>query len=309
MRPQLALTLPGHIAVEKFERVVLTAVNNNPDLVSADRRSFFNACVRAAQDGLLPDAREGVLTIFKNKDNQKLVQWMPMVFGIMKKVRQSGQIDSMGARIVYQKEIDAGRFKFVIEDGQEKLYHDPMLWGERGPMVLVYAYARFAETGHVEYAPLHKDDVMKRKAMSKALKGPWQDWEREMWLKTAIRALAPKLPLSAELLTSITRNEEPTVTAFDRMKQDALLALGAPTGDAIIEEEEEEIEELQIDPDAFLTRAVAGLADPDVQTKDDLTEFAVIMRQNFLNLGVDDDKKAAMLGQFNTAYLEQLRKL
>ena len=121
--------------------------------------------------------------------------------------------------------------------------------------------------------------------------------------------LAPKLPLSAELVTSITRNEEPTVTAFDRMKQDALLALGAPTGDAIIEEEEEEIEELQIDPDAFLTRAVAGLADPDVQTKDDLTEFAVIMRQNFLNLGVDDDKKAAMLGQFNTAYLEQLRKL
>ena len=56
---QFAAALPAHMPVERFMRVVLTAAQNNPDLVRADRPSFFNACMKAAQDGLLPDGREG----------------------------------------------------------------------------------------------------------------------------------------------------------------------------------------------------------------------------------------------------------
>ena len=92
MRAQLAATLPAHISVDRFQRVVLTAINTNPDLLSADRRSLFNAAVRAAQDGLMPDGREGALVIFKDKNNKKNAVWMPMVFGIIKKSRQSGEI-------------------------------------------------------------------------------------------------------------------------------------------------------------------------------------------------------------------------
>lgn len=242
MAPQFAAVLPAHIKAERFQRVVMTAINTNPDLLNADRRSLFNACAQAASDGLLPDKREGALVIFKDKAGKKLVQWMPMVFGIIKKIRQSGEIDSIGARIVYQKEIDDGRFKFVVEDGKEKLFHDPMLWGDRGEKVLVYAYARFKETGHVEYAPLHKADVMKRKAASKsaAFGGPWKDWEDEMWLKTAIRAIAKRLPLSAELLSEIERNDEPT--QFDQMRADAIAQLGAqPIG--VLEEQEPMIDD------------------------------------------------------------------
>lgn len=221
MRPQLAMSLPNHIKPERFERVVMTAVNNNPKLLTADRRSFFNACTKAANDGLVPDGREGALVIYGNQ-----VQWMPMVFGLIKLIRQSGEIDSVGARIVYQKEIDDGRFKFVIEEGKEKLYHDPMLWGDRGDMVLVYAYARFKDTGNVEYMPLHRLDVMKRKNASRsASSGPWKDWESEMWLKTAIRALAKRLPLSAEVLSRIENDEAPT--EFDNMRSAAIAQLAA----------------------------------------------------------------------------------
>lgn len=246
MRPKFAAVLPNHISPERFERTVMTAVNTNPELLQADRRSLFNSCAQAASDGLLPDKREGALVIFKDKAGKKLVQWMPMVFGIIKKIRQSGEIDSIGARIVYQKEIDDGRFRFVVEDGKEKLYHDPMLWGDRGKKVLVYAYARFKETGHVEYAPLHADDVLKRKAASKsaAYGGPWKDWEDEMWLKTAIRAIAKRLPLSAELLSEIERDPEPT--HFDELRNAAMTQLGAaPVGmlDAPFDEPEQPEEE------------------------------------------------------------------
>jgi len=224
MRPQFAVVLPSHITPERFERVVMTAINNNPDLLNADRRSLFNAATRAATDGLLPDGREGAFVIFNERSGRRVVAWIPMVFGLIKKIRQSGEVDSIGARIVYEREIEANRFKFVIEDGTERLYHDPLLFGDRGAKVLVYTYARFKETGTVEYAPLHRDDVLKRRAVSKSA-AIWRDWEDEMWLKTAIRAISKRLPLSAEISATIDRDEDPT--EFDKLKAEVVRQLSA----------------------------------------------------------------------------------
>src|SRR5687768_9095425 len=102
MRQQIKMALPSHISVEKFERVATTAVQTNPDLLNpqkVDRRSLFGALVRAAQDGLLPDGREGAIIPFKGK-----AAWMPMVAGIMKKVRNSGEIASWDAFPVFEKD-------------------------------------------------------------------------------------------------------------------------------------------------------------------------------------------------------------
>jgi recombination protein RecT len=59
--------LPSHIPLEKFKRVVVVAVSQNPDLFRADRRSFFNAAQKCAADGLLPDGREAALVVFNTK--------------------------------------------------------------------------------------------------------------------------------------------------------------------------------------------------------------------------------------------------
>ena len=237
MTGNIKAVLPQHISPERFNRVVMTAVNLNPDLVSADRRSLFNACTKAATDGLIPDGREGALVIFKDKSGKKLVQWLPMVGGLLKLIGQSGAIDSIGARIVFQKEIDDHRFKFVIEDGKEKLFHDPMLWGDRGPKVLVYAYARFKDGGYVEHAVLHRQDVEKRRAASRSSGGPWSSWEDEMWLKTAIRYIAKRLPLSPDILQKVESDNEPT--HFDEMRSAAIAQLGPI---AVEDDEGEEVE-------------------------------------------------------------------
>jgi recombination protein RecT len=98
MAPQFAAALPKHISVEKFTRVALTAIQNNPDLaVKADRRSLFGACVRLAQDGLLPDGREAAIVMFGDK-----AQAMPMIAGILRKVRQSGEVSRVSAQVVYR---------------------------------------------------------------------------------------------------------------------------------------------------------------------------------------------------------------
>lgn len=191
---------------------MLTAVNLNPDLLKADRRSLYNSCAKAASDGLLPDGRDGALVVFKTKDGDewiKKVQWMPMVAGIIKKARQSGEIASLGARIVYQAEIEQNRFNHKVVDGVPKVDHDPILWGDRGAPVLVYSFVQFKD-GMVDFEFLHADDVAKIRAVSKAQNGPWKDWPDEMWKKSAIRRHAKRLPISSELFDAISRDDEAT---------------------------------------------------------------------------------------------------
>jgi recombination protein RecT len=310
-REQFRAMLPSHIPAERFERVVMTAVNIDPDLLTADRRSFYNACMRAASDGLLPDKREGALVTFNDKQaKQKLVAWMPMVFGLIKKIRQSGEIDSIGARIVYQREIDEyspsqplrKRFEFIIEDGQEKLFHDPMLWGERGEKVLVYAYARFKD-GYVQYQPVHKSDVLKRRAVARTDK-VWSSWEDEMWLKTAIRAIAGRLPLSADVMSTIERDEAPS--EFDKLRNAAVAALGAPLEEASatdVSDGEDRRKELRAEE--FIRNAMRGLADPGFTTVDELEDYAQRIRVGLDDMNPPEGEKKQLLEAFQNAFIDR----
>lgn len=217
MAPQFRMALPAHIKPDQFIRTVLTAVNQTPALTSADRRSLFAACMKAAQDGLLPDGREGAIVTFGNQ-----ASWMPMVFGLMKKLRQSGEIASITARIVYENELGQGRFTFIIDEGAERLKHEPMLSGDRGKAALVYATARFKD-GTVQNEVLTVADVEKVRQASKSKNGgPWTQWWEEMARKTAIRRLSKYLPLSAEDRRAVDREAEDT--EFQELKRDAIAA-------------------------------------------------------------------------------------
>lgn len=224
IRPQIQAVLPSHISVEKFERVAMTAINNNPELLTADRRSFFNQCQKAAQDGLLPDGREGALVIFKDKSGKQLVQWMPMVFGIIKKIRQSGEVSSITAHIVYEKEIADGMFSYVLGD-DERIEHRRYLGTDRGKPALVYATCKFKDGG-VEREVLTISDVEKARAVSRTGKseyGPWAKWWDEMARKTAIRKLSKRLPLSADDRRVVERDEDHSDFAKQRAEASEML--------------------------------------------------------------------------------------
>src|SRR5882762_1147619 len=107
MEGQFKAALPAHIPVERFMRVVMTAIQENPDLVKADRRSLWNAAMKAAQDGLLPDRREGAIVVYGTQ-----AQWLPMVAGIRKKVRNSGEIATWDVNVVHAKDA----FEFELGD-------------------------------------------------------------------------------------------------------------------------------------------------------------------------------------------------
>ena len=99
MQPEFAAALPPQIPAERFVRTVMTAVQLEPKLLGADRKSLLSSCMRAAQDGLMLDGREAALVTYGDK-----VQYLPMVGGILKKLRQSGQLLSISANVVYEKD-------------------------------------------------------------------------------------------------------------------------------------------------------------------------------------------------------------
>jgi recombination protein RecT len=188
--------LPAHIPVERFMRVVTTAVTSNPDLLNADRRSLFESATKAAQDGLLPDGRDGALVIFKGK-----VQWMPMIGGILKKVRNSGELLSISAYVAYSND------EFIYELGdEENIKHRPAL-ENRGTPRLVYAIAK-TKDGGIYREVMTVLEIEKVRSVSRAgQSGPWVQWWDEMAKKTVLRRLAKRLPMSSDLDDLIRRDD------------------------------------------------------------------------------------------------------
>lgn len=199
MAPEFAKVLPEHVTTERFERVTMTALQRSPDLLKCDRQSLFESVMQCAADGLQPDGREAALTKFGNK-----VAYMPMVAGILKKVRQSGDLSTITAQVVYQNDT----FEYWIDDQGEHLSHHPEMLEDPGEPRAVYAMARTTDGG-VYIEVLRMSDVERiRKASRSSSGGPWAQWWDQMAKKSAIRRLAKRLPMSTDLEQVVNRDDQ-----------------------------------------------------------------------------------------------------
>lgn len=202
MKTDFSAALPPQIHVDKFIRTTLTAIQMQPELLDTDKRSLLGSCMKAAQDGLLCDGREAALVIFRTKEGPK-TQYMPMVGGILKKMRNSGEIASIGAHVVYDKD----HFDYELGDN-EQITHKPFLGAERGRAIAVYAIAK-TKDGAIYREVMSVSDVEKVRAASRAANsGPWTQWWDEMARKTIIRRIAKRLPSSADVDAVIEADNE-----------------------------------------------------------------------------------------------------
>lgn len=197
MDKEFAAALPKHIPVDRFIRVVLTAVQNDPKLLECNRRSLFSSAVKSAQDGLLPDGREAALVSYKG-----VVQYLPMVAGIRKKVRNSGEISTWDVQAVYEND----EFEFELGDNPF-IKHKPSLT-KRGKLIAVYSVAKLKD-GSISRDVMSIEDVEKIRAKSMAQKGPWSDptFYPEMAKKTVARRHSKVLPMSTDLDDLMRRDD------------------------------------------------------------------------------------------------------
>lgn len=180
-------------SVTKFKNTVLMAASRNPYLYKLDQISLLKSCQLAAADGLVPDGREAALVPFG-----KQVQYLPMYQGLIKKVRNTGELSTIYCDVVYEGD----QFDYYINETGQKFYHQPDYMNEdRGEMKLAYAIATFKD-GSRQIEVLDKNRIEKARKSSKASGGessPWNLWTAEMWKKTALRAICKYLPQSVDL--------------------------------------------------------------------------------------------------------------
>jgi recombination protein RecT len=225
METQFKMALPAHIPVERFMRVVMTAVQNTPKLLACDRQSFFNACMKAAQDGLLPDGREGAIVPFGEDDEDggrrrtdgAKATWMPMIAGLRKIARNSGEIDTWDVSLVYEGD------QFAYELGDEPfIKHKPApSGGLHRKITHAYSVCRLKDGG-LSRDVMNIDEIEDiRKAFSRAKKGPWSNPASygEMAKKTVARRHSKVLPKSTDLDRVLHRDDE--LYDFQRARQDA----------------------------------------------------------------------------------------
>lgn len=199
---------------DRFMRMVKNAIIKDPQVAEASKQSVFLEIMKAAADGLVLDGREATLTRFKvskqiNGKWEKVteVAYIPMVAGIMKRVRNSGEIKSWIVGLVYEKEYEDGRFSFVAAP-DPMLRHEPIIVGDRGPVVAAYSAVKLNDGSyHYEVMTLDQLNNIKNRTKSKktvnnetVITGPWATDEEEMFKKTVIRRHSKRLPVSSELL-------------------------------------------------------------------------------------------------------------
>jgi recombination protein RecT len=198
MEKQFALALPEHVSPERFVRVVVTAIQSNPSLQKADRDSVLGAALKCAQDGLLPDGREAALVIYGGK-----AAYLPMIAGILAKVRRSGELLTIGAHVVYEKDA----FTYTLGDN-ETIEHQPFLTGPRGKPIAAYAVAHTRDGG-VYREVMSIEEINQVRNVSKAKNdGPWVSWWGEMARKTVLRRLSKRLPMSTDLQQVFQREDD-----------------------------------------------------------------------------------------------------
>lgn len=202
LEAEFANALPPQIPVQKFIRTTITALQMNPQLLECDRRSVLGACMKAAQDGLLVDGREAALVIFRGKQGPA-AQYMPMIGGLLKKLRNSGELASIAANVAYEKDV----FEYELGDN-ERIRHLPFLGKERGNPVAAYAIAK-TKDGAIYRDVMPVDEIEQVRSVSRARdNGPWVAWWGEMAKKTVLRRLMKRLPSSADLDRLIANDNE-----------------------------------------------------------------------------------------------------
>lgn len=199
--------LPATVSYEAFRNAAVVAITDNPAILQCDLTSVFKSIRKLAAAGLVPDGREAAIVPFSGQ-----AQAMPMVYGLIKVARNSGEISSIWAEVVMGEET----FKITMVNGDRQFSHDYDPMTRTGEVKGAYAVAKLKD-GTVEIEAMGFDDIEKRRKASANQRGPkatgiWEKWYAEMAKKTVIRALVKRLPMSSDDMRRVMIEDEEPVT-------------------------------------------------------------------------------------------------
>lgn len=206
---QFAAALPKHLSSERFTRIAITAIRQNPVLASCSVESLLGSLMTVAQLGLEPGALgQCYLIPFKNKKLGTTECQLQIGYkGMIELLRRTGQLSDIYAYPVYSND------EFSIEYGLErKLTHKPGFNNPdgRGEITGFYSVA-ILKDGTKAFEYMTKNEVMEHE--EKYRKGTFKNdiWNKnfeEMSLKTVTKKMLKWLPISVEMIENLRKDEQ-----------------------------------------------------------------------------------------------------
>ena len=215
MMPEIKKALPNTITPERFTRITLSALSNNPTLKLCSELSFLSAMMTSAQLGLEPNTplQQAYIIPYKNHGNYE-AQFQIGYKGLIDLAYRSGQVKTIYAEAVHENDT------FEYELGlNPKLVHVPAD-RNRGEVTHYYAVFKLVNGGEGMFVA-SKDDILKHaekysKSYAKDT-SPWKTNFDEMAKKTVIKQVLKYAPLSTDFMSKLTADETIHKTISDDM--------------------------------------------------------------------------------------------
>ena len=206
---EIAKALPEYVGADRFFKLLVTELVRNPEIQKCSPSSVIESIYQCARLGLSPGpAPIGKINLVRfGEQCTTIIDYK----GLIDLAKRSGRCKDIRAYVVYQKEIDAGRFvhKACNTPNPPTLYHEPIDFGDRGEPVGAYAIAYFDDRDPT-WQIMSIKDIDKAKAMSRgssSAKSPWNSHWEEMAKKTVIRRLCKFLDLNDEVSEQLVRED------------------------------------------------------------------------------------------------------
>lgn len=214
--PRFRAVLPRGWDMDRFTNLVLSCVKREPKLISCfgtpqGEASLIVAALQCAAIGLEPNTplKEASLVPRRNKGVDEC-QLMIEYRGLIKLARRSGELSTVTAEVVRDRD------EFSYTKGLEPTLRHVPYDGDEDPGELTHCYAvAVFKDGGKQFVVLSRREVYnEHRAKSDSWRNersrpysPWTQFEASMWRKTAVRALEPFLPLTAEAAAGFDSDE------------------------------------------------------------------------------------------------------
>lgn len=196
---QFAIALPKHINTDRFIRIAITTIRQNPKLAQCSQESLLGALMVSAQLGLEPGTLGQCYLIPYGRECQFQIGYK----GMIELLRRSGQLKDIYAYSVYEND------DFEITYGLDRnLIHKPNL-ANKGDFLGCYCVAILKDdTRAFEYMTKEEIEAHAKKFSKTFGDGPWKTDFEAMAHKTVVKKMLKWLPLSVEFLENIEKDDK-----------------------------------------------------------------------------------------------------
>lgn len=229
---QFATALPKHINTDRFVRIAITTIRQNPKLAQCSQESLLGALMVSAQLGLEPGVLGQCYLIPYGRECQFQIGYK----GMIELLRRSGQLKDIYAYSVYEND------DFEITYGLDRnLIHKPNL-ANKGDFLGCYCVAILKDdTRAFEYMSKEEIEAHAKKFSKTFGNGPWKTDFEAMSHKTVVKKMLKWLPLSVEFLENVEKDDKSFKVADTKNTED--IEIIENNGDIINAETGEFIEE------------------------------------------------------------------